>query len=62
MIARLAAAQEQKTMYLYFIRHGKPDYATDTLLPEGIEQAAGVLPGGVLQGPGAIQIDDDGLM
>ena len=29
-------------MYLYFIRHGKPDYATDTLLPEGIEQARAV--------------------
>lgn len=29
-------------MYLYFIRHGQPDYATDTLLPEGIEQARAV--------------------
>lgn len=29
-------------MYLYFIRHGKPDYTTDTLLPEGIEQARAV--------------------
>lgn len=26
-------------MILYIIRHGRPDYKTDTLLPEGIEQA-----------------------
>ena len=26
-------------MYLYFVRHGAPDYATDTLLPEGVRQA-----------------------
>lgn len=26
-------------MILYLIRHGKPDYATDSLLPEGVEQA-----------------------
>ena len=26
-------------MYLYFVRHGKPDYETDTLLPEGVRQA-----------------------
>ncbi len=26
-------------MIFYLIRHGKPDYATDTLLPEGKEQA-----------------------
>ena len=26
-------------MILYFIRHGKPDYETDTLTPEGILQA-----------------------
>ncbi len=26
-------------MHLYIIRHGKPDYETDTLLPEGWEQA-----------------------
>ncbi|MBQ7650271.1 MAG: histidine phosphatase family protein [Victivallales bacterium] len=29
-------------MYLYIIRHGKPDYATDSLLPEGWEQARAV--------------------
>ena len=29
-------------MYLYFIRHGKPDYVTDTLLPEGVQQAHAV--------------------
>lgn len=26
-------------MIFYLIRHGRPDYATDTLLPEGVEQA-----------------------
>lgn len=26
-------------MYLYFVRHGKPDYETDTLVPEGVRQA-----------------------
>lgn len=26
-------------MLLYIIRHGKPDYQTDTLTPEGVEQA-----------------------
>ena len=26
-------------MILYLVRHGKPDYTTDTLLPEGWEQA-----------------------
>ena len=26
-------------MLLYLIRHGKPDYETDTLLPEGLKQA-----------------------
>ena len=26
-------------MYLYFVRHGMPDYKTDTLLPEGVRQA-----------------------
>ena len=26
-------------MFFYIIRHGRPDYATDTLLPDGIEQA-----------------------
>ena len=29
-------------MYIYFVRHGMPDYATDTLLPEGIRQAESV--------------------
>ena len=29
-------------MYIYFVRHGIPDYATDTLLPEGIRQAESV--------------------
>ena len=29
-------------MYLYFIRHGKPNYETDTLLPERLEQARAV--------------------
>ena len=26
-------------MYIYFVRHGLPDYETDTLLPEGVRQA-----------------------
>ncbi len=26
-------------MYIYFVRHGIPDYRTDTLLPEGVRQA-----------------------
>jgi len=26
-------------MIFYLVRHGKPDYVTDTLLPEGVEQA-----------------------
>lgn len=29
-------------MILYIIRHGKPDYTTDTLTPEGIRQAEAV--------------------
>jgi len=29
-------------MYLYFVRHGKPDYGTDSLLPEGWAQARAV--------------------
>ena len=26
-------------MFLYVIRHGRPDYTTDTLLPDGVKQA-----------------------
>lgn len=31
-------------MYLYFIRHGKPNYQIDRLVPEGWEQARAVAP------------------
>ena len=31
-------------MYLYFIRHGKPNYKIDRLVPEGWEQARAVAP------------------
>ena len=41
-------------MFLYIIRHGHPDYTTDTLLPDGIEQAKLVARRMVLSGVDAI--------
>ena len=39
MAIMVLGSEEDSIMIFYIVRHGKPDYATNTLLPEGKIQA-----------------------